>query len=342
MAKAATQAGPSQRQSAVHTRQAADTPDTFSHSHRKTGKEVFRITSDWQSSQQAAQDRPQRPPIRQNGTPKISVPPGVSAPGKREYGAGKEPDSSYRRDIPPAADTARTQHIFSAGRSSGSTQPPVGTAETRQAPGPGRPPVGGTQSPVGMAETQRASGPSRPPIGVTQPPAGTAETQRTSGSSRPPVGGTHSLVDMAGAQQVSGSSRPPVGGTQPSAGTAGMQRASGPSRPPVGGTQSPVGTAGMQRAPGPSRPPVDRVQPSTGTAGTQQASGPSWPPIGGTQSPIRAKVSHRTTGASRPPTAPAASGETAAKDSSAGTHRIKRPAAPPNGITSKKRNKKNN
>ena len=319
VAKAATQAGPSQHQSAVHTRQAADTPDTFSHSHRKTGKEVFRITSDWQSSQQAAQDRPQRPPIRQNGTPKISVPPGVSAPGKREYGAGKEPDSSYRRDIPPAADTARTQHIFSTGRSSGSTQPPVGTAETRQAPGPGRPPVGGTQPPAGTAETQRASGPSRPPVGGTQSPVGTAETQRASGPSRPPVGGTQSPVGMAG-----------------------MQRASGPSRPPVGGTQSPVGTAGMQRASGPSRPPVDRVQPSTGTAGTQQASGPSWPPIGGTQSPIRAKVSHRTTGASRPPTAPAASGETAAKDSSAGTHRIKRPAAPPNGITSKKRNKKNN
>ncbi len=110
---------------------------TFSHSYRKTGKEAFRITSERQSSQQATQDRPQRPPIRQNGTPKISTPPGVSAPGKSDYGAGKELDSSYRRDI----------------------QPPTDTAGTRRAPSPSRPPVGGTQPPAGTAGTQRASVP---------------------------------------------------------------------------------------------------------------------------------------------------------------------------------------
>ncbi|CUQ30305.1 Uncharacterised protein [Flavonifractor plautii] len=108
-AEAATQAASSQHQSAAHSRQATDAAGTFSHSYRKTGKEAFRITSERQSSQQATQDRPQRPPIRQNGTPKISTPPGVSAPGKSDYGAGKEPDSSYRRDIQPPTDTAGTR-----------------------------------------------------------------------------------------------------------------------------------------------------------------------------------------------------------------------------------------
>ena len=316
-AEAATQAASSQHQSAAHSRQATDAAGTFSHSYRKTGKEAFRITSERQSSQQATQDRPQRPPIRQNGTPKISVPPGVSAPGKREYGAGKEPDSSYRRDIPPAADTARTQHVFSTGRSSGSTQPPVGTAETRQAPDPSRPPVGGTQPPVGTAGTRQPSGPSRPPVGGTQPPVGTA-----------------------GTRQPSGPSRPSMGGTQPPAGTAGTRQPSGPSRPSVGGTQPPAGTAGMRQASSPSRPPVGGTQPPAGIAGTQRAAGPSRPPIGGTQASTGAKESRRISGAPRPPTIQTASEETTAKDSSAGTHRIKRPAAPPKGSTSKKRNKK--
>lgn len=115
-AEAATQAASSQHQSAAHSRQATDAAGTFSHSYRKTGKEAFRITSERQSSQQTTQDRPQRPPIRQNGTPKISTPPGVSAPGKSDYGAGKEPDSSYRRDIQPPTDTAGTRRAPSPSR----------------------------------------------------------------------------------------------------------------------------------------------------------------------------------------------------------------------------------
>ena len=294
-AEAATQAASSQHQSAAHSRQATDAAGTFSHSYRKTGKEAFRITSERQSSQQTTQDRPQRPPIRQNGTPKISTPPGVSAPGKSDYGAGKEPDSSYRRDI----------------------QPPTDTAGTRRAPSPSRPPVGGTQPPAGTAGTQRASSSGQPPVGSSQPTIGTAWARRPPGSSQHPGEDTQPMTDMAGAQRASDPSRPSVGGTQPPAGTAGARQPSGPSRPPVGGTQPPAGTAGTQRAAGPSRPP-----------------------IGGTQASTGAKESRRISGAPRPPTIQTASEETTAKDSSAGTHRIKRPAAPPNGSTSKKRNKK--
>lgn len=65
-----------------------------------------------------------------------------------------------------------------------------------------------------------------------------------------------------------------------------------------------------------------------------------WALLGGTQASTGAKESRRISGAPRPPTIQTASEETTAKDSSAGTHRIKRPAAPPNGNTSKKRNKK--
>ena len=131
----------------------------------------------------------------------------------------------------------------------------------------------------------------------------------------------------------------PVGGTQPPVGTAGTRQPSSPSRPPVGGTQPPAGTAGARQPSGPSRPPVGGTQPPAGTAGTQRAAGPSRPPIGGTQASTGAKESRRISGAPRPPTIQTASEETTAKDSSAGTHRIKRPAAPPNGNTSKKRNK---
>ena len=270
-AEAATQAASSQHQSAAHSKQATDAAGTFSHSYRKTGKEAFRITSERQSSQQATQDRPQRPPIRQNGTPKISTPPGVSAPGKSDYGAGKELDSSYRRDIQPPTDTAGTQRASSSGQ---------------------------------------------PHVGSSQPTIGTAWARRPPGSSQHPGEDTQPMTDMAGAQRASDPSRPPVGGTQPPVGTAGTRQPSSPSRPPVGGTQPPAGTAGTQRAAGPSRPP-----------------------IGGTQASTGAKESRRISGAPRPPTIQTASEETTAKDSSAGTHRIKRPAAPPNGNTSKKRNK---
>ena len=317
-AKAATQAASSQHQSAAHSRQATDGAGTFSRSYLKTGKEAFRITSERQSSQQAAQDRPQRPPIHQNGTPKISAPPGVSAPGKSDYGAGKEPDSSYRRDI----------------------QPPTDTAGTRRAPRPSRPPVGGTQPPAGTAGTRQPSGPSQPPVGGTQPPAGTAGTRQASGPSRPPVGGTQPPAGTAGTRQASGPSRSSVGGPQPPADTAGTRQSTGPSRSSVGGTQPPTGTAGTRQSTGPSRSSVGGTQPPAGTAGTQRAAGPSRPPIGGTQASIGAKESRRISGAPRPPTIQMASEETTAKDSSAGTHRIKRPAAPPNGSTSKKRNKK--
>ena len=317
-AEAATQAASSQHQSAAHSKQATDAAGTFSHSYRKTGKEAFRITSERQSSQQATQDRPQRPPIRQNGTPKISTPPGVSAPGKSDYGAGKELDSSYRRDI----------------------QPPTDTAGTRRAPSPSRPPVGGTQPPAGTAGTQRASSSGQPHVGSSQPTIGTAWARRPPGSSQHPGEDTQPMTDMAGAQRASDPSRPPVGGTQPPVGTAGTRQPSSPSRPPVGGTQPPAGTAGARQPSGPSRPPVGGTQPPAGTAGTQRAAGPSRPPIGGTQASTGAKESRRISGAPRPPTIQTASEETTAKDSSAGTHRIKRPAAPPNGNTSKKRNKK--
>ena len=294
-AEAATQAASSQHQSAAHSKQATDAAGTFSHSYRKTGKEAFRITSERQSSQQATQDRPQRPPIRQNGTPKISTPPGVSAPGKSDYGAGKELDSSYRRDIQPPTDTAGTQRASSSGQ---------------------------------------------PPVGSSQPTIGTAWARRPPGSSQHPGEDTQPMTDMAGAQRASDPSRPPVGGTQPPVGTAGTRQPSSPSRPPVGGTQPPAGTAGARQPSGPSRPPVGGTQPPAGTAGTQRAAGPSRPPIGGTQASTGAKESRRISGAPRPPTIQTASEETTAKDSSAGTHRIKRPAAPPNGNTSKKRNKK--
>ena len=317
-AEAATQAASSQHQSAAHSKQATDAAGTFSHSYRKTGKEAFRITSERQSSQQATQDRPQRPPIRQNGTPKISTPPGVSAPGKSDYGAGKEPDSSYRRDIQPPTGTAGTQRASSSGQPPvGSSQPTIGTAWARRPPGSSQHPGEDTQPMTDMAGAQRASDPSRPPVGGTQPPVGTA-----------------------GTRQPSGPSRPSMGGTQPPAGTAGTRQPSRPSRPPVGGTQPPAGTAGARQPSGPSRPPVGGTQPPAGTAGTQRAAGPSRPPIGGTQASTGAKESRRISGAPRPPTIQTASEETTAKDSSAGTHRIKRPAAPPNGNTSKKRNKK--
>ena len=199
---------------------------------------------------------------------------------------------------------------------------------------------GGTQPPAGTAGTQRASSSGQPHVGSSQPTIGTAWARRPPGSSQHPGEDTQPMTDMAGAQRASDPSRPPVGGTQPPVGTAGTRQPSSPSRPPVGGTQPPAGTAGARQPSGPSRPPVGGTQPPAGTAGTQRAAGPSRPPIGGTQASTGAKESRRISGAPRPPTIQTASEETTAKDSSAGTHRIKRPAAPPNGNTSKKRNKK--
>ena len=190
------------------------------------------------------------------------------------------------------------------------------------------------------AGTQRASSSGQPPVGSSQPTIGTAWARRPPGSSQHPGEDTQPMTDMAGAQRASDPSRPPVGGTQPPVGTAGTRQPSGPSRPSMGGTQPPAGTAGTRQPSSPSRPPVGGTQPPAGTAGARQPSGPSRPPIGGTQASTGAKESRRISGAPRPPTIQTASEETTAKDSSAGTHRIKRPAAPPNGNTSKKRNKK--
>ena len=97
------------------------------------------VSSAQSSTQTNTQQTRAAKPIRQDGTPKISPPPGVTAVGRGERHSS-------------------------------------GTAGTRRVSNSAQPPVGGSASPSGMAGTRKAPGPAQPPVGGSAPPSGTAGT----------------------------------------------------------------------------------------------------------------------------------------------------------------------
>ena len=160
-------------------------------STQMSDKTAYRATF----AQQTAQAVQHRPPIRQDGTPKIPTPPGVSMAKRGENLAGKW-------------------------RLSNGVQPHTGAehladeAGTRQPSGAHRPPMGSGQPPADTAGTRQPSGAHRPPVGGGQPPADTAGTRQPSGARRPPVGGGQPPADMAGTRQPSGVGYVPKDGTK--------------------------------------------------------------------------------------------------------------------------------
>ena len=97
------------------------------------------VSSAQSSTQTNTQQTRAAKPIRQDGTPKISPPPGVTAVGRGERHSS-------------------------------------GTAGTRRVSNSAQPPVGGSVPPSGMAGTRKAPGPAQPPVGGSAPPSGTAGT----------------------------------------------------------------------------------------------------------------------------------------------------------------------
>ncbi len=184
--------GESRKSSVVHT-----APETV------TGS----VSSAQSSTQTNTQQTRAAKPIRQDGTPKISPPPGVTAVGRGERHSS-------------------------------------GTAGTRRVSNSAQPPVGGSASPSGMAGTRKAPGPAQPPAGGSVPPSGTAGTRKAPGPAQPPVGGSVPPSGMAGTRKAPGPVQPPAGGSVPPSGMAGTRKAPGPAQPPVGGSAPPSSTAG--------------------------------------------------------------------------------------------------
>ena len=139
--------GESRKSSVVHTASETVTGSASSaHSSTQTNTQQTRAAK----------------PIRQDGTPKISPPPGVTAVGRGER---------------HSSGTAGTRRVSNSAQPPvGGSVPPSGMAGTRKAPGPVQPPAGGSVPPSGMAGTRKAPGPAQPPVGGSAPPSGTAGT----------------------------------------------------------------------------------------------------------------------------------------------------------------------
>ena len=212
------------------------------------------VSSAQSSTQTNTQQTRAAKPIRQDGTPKISPPPGVTA-----VGLGERHSSG----------TAGTRRVSNSAQPPvGGSVPPSGMAGTRKAPGPVQPPAGGSVPPSGMAGTRKAPGPAQPPIGGSAPPSGMAGTRKAPGPAQPPAGGSVPPSGTAGKRKAPGPAQPPVGGSVPPSGMAGTRKAPGPVQPPAGGSVPPSGMAGTRKAPGPAQPPVGGSAPPSGTAGT--------------------------------------------------------------------------
>ncbi len=209
--------GASRRTSTVHTASAS----TASATHINTQT----------SAQQVGQ--PSKP-IRQNGTSKISPPPGVGASGKRERGHS---DGAGTRKIsvstqPPIGCRASPSGTAGTGKASAANQPPVsggaplsGTAGTGKAPAASQPTVSGGVSPSDTAGTRKTSVPTQPPIGGRASPSGTAGTGKAPAASQPTVNGGTATADIAGTRKTSVPTQPPIGGRVAPTGTAGVPQA---------------------------------------------------------------------------------------------------------------------
>ena len=235
------------------------------------------VSSAQSSTQTNTQQTRAAKPIRQDGTPKISPPPGVTAVGRGErHSSGTAGTRRVSNSAqPPVGGSASPSGMAGTRKAPGPAQPPAGgsvppsdTAGTRKAPGPAQPPIGGCVPPSGTAGTRKAPGPAQPPIGGSVPPSGTAGTRKAPGPAQPPVGGSASPSGMAGTRKAPGPAQPPVGGSVPPSDTAGTRKAPGPAQPPIGGSAPPSGMAGTRKAPGPAQPPVGGSAPPSGTAGT--------------------------------------------------------------------------
>ncbi len=248
--------GESRKSSVVHTA-----------SETVTGSASSAHSSTQTSTQQAWAAKP----IRQDGTPKISPPPGVTATGRGE------------RHLSGTAGTRRVSSF--AQPPVGGSVAPSGTAGTRKPPGPAQPPVSGGVAPSGTAGTRKAPGPAQPPVSGSVAPSGTAGTRKPPGPVQPPVSSGAAPSGTAGTRKAPGPVQPPAGGSVPPSGMAGTRKAPGPAQPPVGGSVPPSGMAGTRKAPGPVQPPAGGNVPPSGMAGTRKAPGPAQPPVGGSAPP---------------------------------------------------------
>ncbi len=156
--------GESRKSSVVHT-----APETV------TGS----VSSAQSSTQTNTQQTRAAKPIRQDGTPKISPPPGVTAVGRGERHSS-------------------------------------GTAGTRRVSNSAQPPVGGSASPSGMAGTRKAPGPAQPPVSGGAAPSGIAGT--TAPDARKSRG-TKRIAPQTGQAQMTGGAREKKNGRRRKGGT---------------------------------------------------------------------------------------------------------------------------
>jgi hypothetical protein len=231
-------------------------------------------------------------PIRQEGTPKIQAPPGVSTAGRRETSV---------------TETAGIQSSASRhGRFTTRETTPSGTAGTETASRPTRPPIGGRTSPAGMAGTpyHQEDHSSRTKAAPTSDTAGIATARQSAAAVPPqqsPISGTagkavhtesshlstvevSSVSDMAGTRRSALKDHPSTERRSPS-GMAGKQQPSIGAVPLSGGSGASTGTAGTRRPPAASISYEQPVVSPSGTAGRYPSGAASTPSSGSGSSP---------------------------------------------------------
>ena len=174
------QAGTSPGSGKPETGESRKSSVVYTASETVTGSASSAHSSTQTSTQQARAAKP----IRQDGTPKISPPPGVTATGRGE------------RHLSGTAGTRRVSSF--AQPPVGGSVAPSGTAGTRKPPGPAQPPVSGGVAPSGTAGTRKPPGPAQPPVSGGVAPSGTAGTRKAPGHAQPPVGGSVAPSGTAG------------------------------------------------------------------------------------------------------------------------------------------------
>lgn len=241
-------------------------------STRKTSVQRDAHTQTHTSTQTRASSRP----VRQDGTMKITPPPGVansrgpSAPGPRQAPnsgqppvsggarigtAGTQASNSTQPPMSgggPAAQTRRTAHAPQASASIEGMVTP-GAAQARPVSKSNQPPVGGGTASPDTARTHRRSNTAQSPAGSGKTPPGTAGTQQVFHTGQPPTSGGKVLPSTAGTQPASSAGPPPTSGDKISPGTAGTRPASSASQPSVSGVKVPPGVAGTHHVSAPGQ-----------------------------------------------------------------------------------------
>ncbi len=223
-------------------------------STRKTSVQRDVHTQSGTQTHTSTQTRAGSRPVRQDGTEKITPPPGVAnSRGPNVPGPQQAPNSGQ----PPVSGGAG---IGTAGtQTPNSTRPPVSggggpAAQTRRtAHAPQAPASTRDIITPGAAQARPVSKSNQPPVGARTPSPDTAQTHRRSNTAQPPADSGKASPGTAGTRQGPHAGQPPAGGGKASSGPAGTRPASHVGPLPASGGKVPPGTARTRLDPAPGQ-----------------------------------------------------------------------------------------